>query len=171
MSVYLIAFMSSVVLYAAFIIVTCYMEYCRGKCYEVMSGISLFLQVSVMLTFVWWFLERFFSGLDSGFGWWLSAIAIGEVISSCLSIAANRICEEIWLKDEDAEITTVMVRKGLKTAVNILTLVLCVGFIILFIHGLFANEFDGTGEIIAAVLVIALFAFGAFDGIKTLIRQ
>ena len=171
MSGYLIAFISAVVLNTALIIVTRYKENCRGKRYEAMSGISEILQTTVMLTFGWWLLERFFSGVDSGFGWWILALATGEAISIFIRIVTNRVCDKIWLKVELAEITTVKVRKGFKTAIDILTFVLSVGFIVFFIYGLFANKFDGIGEIIVAILVIVLFAFGSYDGMKTIIRQ
>ena len=171
MSGYLIAFISAVVLNIALIIVTRYMENCHGKRYEATSGISEILQAAVMLTFGWWLLERFFSGVDSGFGWWILALAIGEAISIFIRIVTNRVCDKIWLKEELSEITTVKVRKGFKTAIDILTFVLSVGFIVFFIYGLFANKFDGIGEIIVAILVIVLFAFGSYDGMKKIIRQ
>ena len=171
MSGYLIAFISAVVLNIALIIVTRYMENCHGKRYEAMSGISEILQATVMLTFGWWLLERFFSGVDSGFGWWLLSLAIGSSISIFIRIVTNRVCDKIWLKVEPIEITTVKVRKGFKTAIYILTFVLSVGFTVFFIYGLFANEFDGIGEKIVAILVIVLFAFGSYDGMKKIIRQ
>lgn len=168
---YLIAFISAVVLNIALIIVTRYKENCHGKRYEAASGISEILQVTVLLTFAWWLLERFFSGVDSGFGWWLLSLAIGSSISIFIRIVTNRVCDKIWLKVEPAEITTVKVRKGFKTAIYILTFVLSVGFAVFFIYGLFANEFDGIGEKIVAILVIVLFAFGSYDGMKKIIRQ
>lgn len=168
---YLIAFISAVVLNIALIIVTRYKENCHGKRYEAASGISEILQVTVLLTFAWWLLERFFSGVDSGFGWWILALAIGEAISIFIRIVANRVCDKIWLKEELAEIATVKVRKGFKITIDILTFVLSVGFIVFFIYGLFANKFDGIGEIIVAILVIVLFAFGSYDGMKKIIRQ
>ena len=170
MSGYLIAFISAVLLNIALIIVTRYMENCQGKRYEVTSGISEILQVTVMLTFGWWLLERFFSGFSSGFGWWLLALALGSSISTIIRIATNRACDRFGLKRKDTEIKTVMMRKGIKTAIYILTFVLCAGFTIFFVYGLLANEFDGIGEIIIATLVIALFAFGTYDGIKNIIK-
>ena len=171
MSGYLIAFISAVVLNIALIIVTRYMENCHGKRYEAMSGVSEILQATVMLTFGWWLLERFFSGVDSGFGWWILALATGEAISIFIRIVTNRVCDKIWLQEEPAEITTVKVRKGFRTAIYILTFVLSVGFTVVFIYGLFANKFDGIGEIIVAILVIILLAFGSYDGMKKIIRQ
>lgn len=111
MSIYLIAFISAVVLYVALIVTTCYMEYCLGKRYELMRGVSEILECAVFLTFGWWFLERFSSGFDSGFGWWLFAFALGLAISLYIRIATNRICERIWFKGERAGITTVKVQK------------------------------------------------------------
>lgn len=171
MSGYLIAFISAVVLNIALIIATRYMENCHGKRYEATSGISEILQAAVMLTFGWWLLERFFSGFDSGIGWWLLALAIGEAISIFIRIVTNCVCDKIWLKEEPAEITTVKVRKGFKTAIYILTFVISVGFTVFFIYGLFAKKFDGIGEMIVAILVIVLFAFGSYDGMKKIIRQ
>ena len=170
MSGYLIAFISAVVVDIALIIVICYMESCRGKRYEVLSGISELLQAMVMLTFGWWFLERFFSGGDSGFGWWILAMAIGAAISILISFATKRVCERIWLKGEFAYITTVKLGKGFKTAIYILTFVICVGFTILFICCLFTNAFDSLVERIIAVLGIALFGFGSYDGLKKINR-
>lgn len=171
MAAYLIVFISAAVLYIALIIFTRFMESCHGKRYEATRGISEILQSTVMLTFGWWFLKRFFSGFDSGFGLWLLAFALGGAISRCVRIATNRACDKYWHDGENVEISTVKVRKGFKTAIHLLTFVLCVGFTIFFICGLSANEFDGVGEIICAILVIALFIFGSFDGIKTIIRQ
>ena len=171
MSGYLIAFISAVVLDIALIIVICYIESCRGKRYEVLNGISELLQAMVMLTFGWWFLERFFSGSDSGIGWWLLALAIGEAISIFIYVATNRACDRIRFNGEYTYITTVRMRKGLKTAIYILTFVICLGFSVFFIYGLFTNKLDGVGEIIMAVLVIALFAYGAYDRLKRIIGQ
>ena len=170
MSGYFIAFISAVVLDVALIIVICYIESCRGKRYEVLNGISELLQAMVMLTFGWWLLERFFSGGDSGFGWWILAMAIGAAISILISFATKRVCERIWLKGEFAYITTVKLGKGFKTAIYILTFAICVGFAVCFAYGLFANKFDGVGERIMAVLVIALFGFGSYDGLKKINR-
>ena len=168
---FLIAFITAVVLNIALIIFTRYMENSLGKRYEATSGILEILQITVMLTFGWWFLERFFSGFDSGLGWWLLSFALGEAISICIRIATNRACDKFGLKGENAEITTVMMQKSFKTAINILSVVLCLGFTIFFIYGLCTHKIDGIGEIIVAILVIALFAFGSYDGMKKIIRQ
>lgn len=169
MSVYLIAFISAVVLYTAFIIASRYMEHRHGKSHEATNGISQFLQISVMLTFGWWILERFCSGFDSGFGWWLLAFALGGIISVCARIATNAACDKLGLKGENTE--KVPMQKGVKTAIHILMFTLDVGFTIFFIYGLYAHTFDGIGETIVALFVIALFAFCSYDRMKKIIRE
>lgn len=171
MSGYLFAFILAVVLHIASVITTCYFKYCLGKRYELMSGISEILHCAVFLTFSWWLLEQFFSGFDSGFGWWLISAAIGLVISVLIRIATEHLCKKTWFKDKDVEITTIKAPKVLITAIYVFTFIVCVGFTILFIYCLFANVFDGTGKIIMVVLAIALFAFGSYDGMKKIIRQ
>ncbi len=171
MSGYLIIFLLAATLYVAFSTASYYTAYCLRIKYEMIDRVSELLYGLTFLSFGWWLLDRFFSGFDSGLGWWLLAFLVGVLVTLCIQRAVRHICNKKWLKHSDRPITTVKVHTSIGIAVDIFTLICFLAMDIFFIYALFANKLEGIGDIIIDVLLIALFSFGAYCGVGKIIKR
>lgn len=172
MSRYLISIIIAILIYAAFTIAVYYTNYRKGKSYELLNGIAQLSSAIVWISVGNWLLALFFDGEDSAIGWWLLTFLIGAFFAACLNALIISICEHFWPKDQEMEVRTMKMSKGMRLAIYLMTALICLGFTVFFCYGTISHiGAISTSDMVLAVLGIILFAVGTVDFGRKFIKE
>lgn len=164
MSTYLILIIIATLIYASLNIAVYYTNYRKGKSYELLNSIAQLSSAILWISVGNWLLARFFDGEDSAIGWWLLAFIIGGIFSACLNAVIRFACEHIWPKDQEIEVRSMKMSKGMRAAINLMTALTCLGFTVFFCYGAITHIAEmSTSDTVLAIAGILLFAAGTVD--------